>query len=158
MRARRAARLPAFSGTRSTRLATLVVCLLPAFSIGTPTTRPNLVASFFFACPGENPAPRVRTKYTAMRRPARRPKSSPVDVFQRGHAPMRKYQLVGEVDVLAHSSHTNVDDLTHYAIRAAREMGGDALVDVWLEDAASAQPRAGEQGMLCLTAGVARWE
>ena len=143
---------------RSHRYVALAACALPALGVGLPARHGGVVATFFYACPGPGVAPTVRTSFTAAARPAPRPKSAKVDVYLRGRKPARRYQLVGTVDVLAHSSHTGVDELQGRAMRAARQMGGDAIVDVWYDDAANVRPRAGEQGMLYLTASVARWE
>jgi hypothetical protein len=81
-----------------------------------------------------------------------------VEVFELGHAPARHYRILGKVEVLATSTYTRTDELTDYARRSARRMGGDAIVDVDVQDAASTHPRAGERGLLVLTAGVACWE
>jgi len=59
---------------------------------------------------------------------------------------------------VAPSSYTGRDELTRYAEGAARQMGGDAIIDVRLDDAASVQPKAGEQGMLYLSGSVVRWQ
>ena len=136
----------------------MLFCVLPAIGVGVRTTHSNFVASFFYACEGSHPAPRVRTKYTAAGRPVGRPAASPVEVYLRGRVPTRRYQLVGEVQVLASSGRTSIQELTDCACRAARKMAGDAIVDVSCCDAASAQPRAGDLGLLYLTARVARWE
>ncbi len=143
---------------RSSRIATMVLFLVPAFGVGERTTHSSSVASFFYACEGKNPVPRVRTNYTATGRPTPRPKSSPVEVYLHGRAPTRRYRLVGEVQVLASSGRTSIQELTDHASRGARRLGGDAIIDVSWCDAASAQPRAGDVGLLYLTAGVARWE
>lgn len=144
--------------TRSNWISIMLLCTLPAVGVGVRTTHSSFVASFFYACAGSEPAPRVRTEYTAASRPRPRPALSPVEVYERGRAPARRYQLVGRVHVLASSGRTSARELTDYASRSARKMGGDAIVDVSVCDAASAQPRAGDVGLLCLTAGVARWE
>jgi hypothetical protein len=60
--------------------------------------------------------------------------------------------------VLASGSRTSVDELTDWAGRGARQLGGDAIVDVSCDDAAHAQPKAGPVGLLYLTASVVRWE
>ena len=138
-------------------LGLLAVCVLPALGISVRTPHASFIATFFYACPGPGVAPTVRTKHTSAVRPAPRPRSSLVEVFHRGQTPGRTYELLGEVGVLSHSSHTGVDELTTYAERAARQMGGDAIVNVRWDDAASVRPKAGEQGMLYLTARVARW-
>src|SRR5438046_406964 len=120
---------------RSNRFAALMLCALPALGIGVRTPHSNFVATFFYACPGSEPAPRVRMTYAVASRPRPRAASSPVDIYVRGQAPNRRYQLVGEVDVLAGSGRTSIRELTDHASRGARRMGGDAIVDVWWEDA-----------------------
>ena len=139
-------------------LTVLVLGCLPAVGVGVPATHASFVASFFYACGGSHHAPRVRTEYTAAGRPAPRPAASPVGVYMLGHAPARRYQTLGKVEVLATSTYTRTDELTEYASRSARRMGGDAIVDVDWQDAASTHPKAGDQGLLILTAVVARWE
>jgi hypothetical protein len=143
---------------RPNLLAVLVLGWLPAVGIGVPATHSGFVASYFFACGGNSHAPRVRTQYADKDRPAARPASSPVLVFYVGKPPVRRYRIVGTVEVLATSTYTRTDDLTDYAIRSARRMGGDALVEVDWQDAASTQPKAGERGLLVLTGVVARWD
>lgn len=143
---------------RTNRLATAALCLLPAFGVGVHTPHANLIASFFYACDGSHSTPRVRTKYTAAARPTPRPSSFLIEVYEHGQPPARRYRLVGEVQVLASSGRSGPDELTEYAIRGARKLGGDAIVDVSLCDAASAKPKAGDVGLLYLTASVARWE
>ena len=142
--------------TRCNWISLVLCCVLPAISVR--TTHSSFVASFFYACEQSHPAPRVRTTYTAAGRPVAHPALSPVEVYEHGQMPVRRYQLVGEVQVLASSGRTTVQDLTDCAIKAARKMAGDAIVDVSCCDAASAQPRAGDVGLLYLTARVARWE
>ena len=146
------------AGMPTRRSALLAAFILPALGIGVHTPHSSFVATFIPACSGPGVAPSVRTRFASAARPAARPKSSTVDVFPRGQKPGRTYELVGDVGVLAHSSHTGMEELTTYAKRAAQQMGGDAIVDVWVDDAASVHPRAGEQGMLYLTASVARWQ
>jgi len=90
--------------THMTRLATVALCLLPAVGIGfARRTRTSWRASCTRANSSE-PTPRVRTRYTAAGKPARRAKASLVEVFQRGQTPPRRYEVVGEVQVLATSS------------------------------------------------------
>jgi hypothetical protein len=143
---------------RPNLLAVVVLGCLPVAGVGVPATHGSFVASFFYSCGESHHAPRVRTKYTAAGRPAPRPALSPVAIYELGHAPTRRYQILGKVEVLATSTYTRTAELTEYARRSARRMGGDAIVDVDWQDAASTQPRAGEQGLLILTAVVARWE
>jgi len=143
---------------RPNLLAVLLLGGLPAVGAGVPATHSGFVASYFFACAGTQHAPRVRTEFTTTNRPAPRPASSPVFVFDVGKPPARRYHIVGKVEVLATSTYTRTDELTDYAIRSARRMGGDAIVDVDWQDAASTHPKAGERGLLVLNAAVARWD
>ena len=142
----------------SHRVVLVTLCLLPALGVGLPARHTNIVASFIYSCDASDPDPRVRTTYTAAGRPRPRPGSSPVEVFQRGQAPARKHVPIGEVSVLASGSRTSVAELTEWAQRGARRLGGDAIVDVHWDDAASVQPKAGPVGLLYLTASVVRWE
>lgn len=142
----------------SSRLALFALCLLPAFGVSLPARPASVVATFLYSCDASSPQPRLRTTYTAAGRPKARPGSAPVEVFHRGQEPARKFVPIGEVSVLAGGPRTSVDDLTDWAKRGARRLGGDALVQVASDDAASMQPKAGPVGLLCLTATVVRWE
>jgi hypothetical protein len=142
----------------SHRVLLFTFCLLPALGVGLPSRHTNVVASFIYSCDASNPEPRVRTTFTAAGRPRPRSRSATVEVFQRGHSPARKYVPIGEVSVLASSSRMSVDELTDWAQGGARRLGGDAIVNVSYEDAASVQPKAGPVGLLYLTASVVRWE
>ena len=142
------------------RLGLLATCLLPAaFGVGIHTPH-AFIATHTFACtgPGSGVAPSVRTTYASAERLRPRPKSSLVAVYSRDQKPARAYEVIGQVGVLAHSSHTGTDELTRYAEGAARQMGGDAIIEVSLDDAASVRPKAGEQGMLYLSGSVVRWQ
>lgn len=141
-----------------TRLLLLALCVLPALGAGFRTGQRAVVASFIYSCDASDPRPRLRTNYTAEGKPKARPSSAAVAVFERGHTPDRKYVELGEVNVLASGSHTSVDDLTDWARRGARRLGGDAIVDVSWDDAAHVQPPAGSVGRLYLTATVVRWD
>jgi hypothetical protein len=143
---------------RPNLLAVLMLGGLPALGIGVPATHSSFVATFFYACGGVHHAPHVRMEYVTAKRSAPRPASSFVEVYDLGQAPTRHYQILGKVEVLASSAHTDIGELKDYARRSARRMGGDAIVEVDVQDAASTQPRAGEQGLLVLRASVARWE
>jgi len=140
------------------RFGLYAACALPAFGIGIHTPRANFVATYISACQGTGVAPSVRIQWASAARHTARPRSSSVEVYPRGRSIDRTYDVLGEVGVLAHSSHTGVDVLSDYAQRTARKMGGDAIIDVWYDDAASVRPKAGEQGMLYLTARVVRWQ
>jgi len=128
--------------THMTRLAT-VALLLPAVGIGVRTPHANFVRASCTRAIPPSPPHAWRTRYTAAGKPARRAKASLVEVFQRGQTPPRRYEVVGEVQVLATSSRTSVDQLTDYAIRGARTLGGDVIVGVSVCDAGSAHPKAG---------------
>lgn len=143
---------------RTNVVATLAICALPAFGFAWPSGHTSVLATFVYACPGSHPAPRVRTRFTVSPRPAARPASSPVAVYSRGQVPGRRYRLVGTVDVVAHGHDSSLDELTERARRAARTMGGDAIVEMWWDDAGHTRPQAGEVGDIYLTADVARWE
>lgn len=140
------------------RALLLSFCLLPAFGAGVPARHTGVVASFIYSCDASNPDPRVRTSYTAEGRPRPRPNSATVEVFQRGQVPSRAYVAIGEVSVLASTSRWSVEALTDWAKRGARRLGGDAILDVSWDDAASVRPPAGSVGRLYLTATVVRWE
>jgi hypothetical protein len=79
-------------------------------------------------------------------------------MFERGHAPARAHEVIGEVRVVASSSRTGTSTLSDWAKREARRLGGDALVDVAWEDAARTTPPAGPVGLLALDAKVVRWQ
>ena len=142
----------------SPRLLLASCCLLPALSLGVPTRHSNFVASFIFSCDASNPHPKLRTTWTAEGKPRPRDKSATVEVFEAGALPSRKYDAVGEVSVLASGSRTSIDELTDWAKKGARKLGGDALVNLSWDDAASVKPKAGPEGLLYLTATVVRWE
>ena len=144
--------------TFPSRLLLLALCVLPALGAGFRTGHRAVVASFMYSCDASDPRPRLRTTYTAAGKPKARPDSASVAVFHHGDAPDRKYAEVGEVNVLASGSHTSVDDLTEWACRGARRLGGDAIVDVEWDDAAHVKPPAGSVGRLYLTATVVRWD
>lgn len=139
------------------RLALLALCVLPVLGIAAPG-RPATVASFIHSCDASNPDPRVRTRYTAPGRPTPRRADALVAVYEAGKSPARKFVAIGEVDVLASGSRTAPSELTEWAQKGARRLGGDALVDVRWDDAASVKPPAGPVGLLYLTATVVRWE
>ena len=141
----------------SIRFALFAFCVLPALAVNMPARHPNVVASFIFSCDASDPEPRLRTRYTAEGRPRPREKSAKVEVFPPGALPARRYESIGEVSVLASGSRTSVEQLTNWAIRGARKLGGDALVNLNYDDAASMKPKAGPVGLLCLTATVVRW-
>lgn len=144
--------MPAF------RWLLLALCLAPLVGFARPHARPAVVASFIHSCDASDPRPRLRTHFTAAGRPASRPDSATVAVFARAQMPARRYVVLGDVNVLASGSRTSVDELTDWARRGARRLGGDALVDLTWDDAAHVQPPAGPVGLLYLTATVVRWE
>jgi hypothetical protein len=141
----------------SNRIGLMALCVLPALGFGVHVPGPLPVASYISACGGSGQSPTVRTSYVTARRPAPRPKSAPVEMFEGEAKPTRTYEAVGSVLVLAHVSGTGSGELTDRAMQAAREMGGDALVDVHIDDAASLEPPAGPVGRLGLRASVVRW-
>jgi len=141
----------------SYRLALFTFCVLPALGVSLPARHSNVVATFMYSCDASSPEPEVRTTWTAEGRPRPRAKSARVEVYPAGISPGRQYDVIGEVSVLASSSRTSVDELTDWAKRGARRLGGDAIVNVSYEDAASAKPKAGPVGLLYLTATVVRW-
>lgn len=144
---------------RSNRLAVLAVCVLPALGVNPRVVGTGPVGSFFYACPGADNAPSVRVRHAIDgSRPRPRPKSSPIDVYERGRKIDRPNELLGSVQVVANDTHQDVRQLTERAVKAARQMGGDAIVDVYVDDAANVQPKAGDRGSLCLTADVLRWK
>ena len=140
------------------RLALAALCLLPAAGVTVRGAGAPLVASFFYSCDASNPDPRLRTRYTAAGKPKARPASAYIEVFDEGRLPERRYRVVGTVDVLASGSRTSVSELKTWASRGARKLGGDAIIDVACVDAGSAQPKAGDVGLLYLTASVVNWE
>ncbi len=140
------------------RLCLALLCVLPAIGVGRPGRPAGVVATFLYSCDASNPEPRVRTKFTAQGRARPRPKSASVEVFRRGQPPARAFVAIGTVDVLASGSRTSVDELTEWARKGARRLGGDAIVDVSWDDAASVRPKAGPVGLLYLTANVVRWQ
>lgn len=139
------------------RIALLTLCALPALGFGIQLPGALPVATYISACGGSGQSPTVRTSYSTPHRPPRRPKSAPVEVFHGAASPTRAYESVGWVSVVAHVDGTGAGELTDRAMLAAREMGGDALVGVQIDDAASLRPPAGAVGRLGLRALVVRW-
>ena len=139
------------------RIGLLALCLLPALGFGMQVPGAVPVATYISACGGSGQSPTVRTSYSTSHRPPRRPQSAPVEVFHGAASPTRAYESVGWVSVVAHVDGTGADELTDRAMNAAREMGGDALVGVEIDDAASLHPPAGAVGRLGLRAVVVRW-
>ena len=136
----------------------LALCLLPAVGIQVLTPQAPLIATFMYACESAEPRPRLETRYLAAGKPVARPASALVESFEKGHAPARHYRVVGQVRVLASTVRTDVGTLKDWARKGARKLGGDALVELAIEDAASVVPKAGDVGLLYLTASVVRWE
>ena len=140
------------------RIGLLALCVLPALAFGARLPGALPVATYMSACGGSGQSPTVRTSYSTSHRPAPRPRGALVEVFHHGDAsPTRAYEPVGWVSVLAHVDGTGPSELTDRAIQAAREMGGDALVGVEIDDAASLHPPAGAVGRLGIFALVVRW-
>ncbi len=140
------------------RLALATLCLLPAAAMELHSPSRPLLASFMYSCDASTPQPRVTTKYTAAGRPRAKPDLAPVAIYERGKSPDRAYETIGEVHVLAAGSRMAVSELDSWAIKGARKLGGDAIVDVWYEDAAQVSPKAGDPGLLYLSASVVRWQ
>ena len=137
------------------RIGLLALCLLPALAFGAHVPGALPVATYVSACGGSGQSPTVTKTYVTARRPPARPRFANVEVYT-GDVPTRAYEPVGSVLVLTHVSGTG-SELTDIAIRAAREMGGDALVSVQIDDAASLRPPGGPVGRLGLRASVVRW-
>lgn len=140
-----------------TRIALLAFAVLPALGFSAPS-HPGVVATYTFSCDAGSPRPRLRTLYTGEGRAHPRPASAPVEVFERGTPPPRPYIKIGDVSVLASDSRQSIEDLTLWAQRGARQLGGDAIVDASWNDAASVKPPAGAVGLRYLTADVVRWQ
>ncbi len=140
------------------RLALIILCVLPAFAVNVGHRDSPLLATFMYACDADHPEPRLTTVYTGEGKAKPKAASDPVALFDAGQEPARHYRVIGEVKVLANSHETSVDDLKTWAARGARKLGGDALVAVRCDDAASMTPQAGPVGLLALTATVAQWE
>jgi hypothetical protein len=139
------------------RIGLLALCLLPALVFDAHVPGSLAAATYISACGGTGQSPTVRTSYVTAHRPARRPKSALVEFFEGEAKPARAYEPVGSVLVLAHVSGTGPGELADRAKAAARAMGGDALVNVHIDDAASLRPPAGPVGRLALRAAVVRW-
>ena len=140
------------------RLALVTLCLLTAVAVELHSAPRPLLASFMYSCDASAPRPHVTTKYTAAGRPRAKPDLAPVAIYERGKSPDRAYETLGEVHVLAAGSRMSVSELDSWAIKGARKLGGDAIVDVWYEDAAQVSPKAGDPGLLYLSASVVRWQ
>src|SRR5262245_14198184 len=139
------------------RIGLLALCLLPALGFGVHVPGSLPVATYVSACGGSGQWPTVRKFYTTHRRPAPRQKSASVEVFEGAAGPKHEYEMVGVVQVLAHVSGTGPGELTDLAKQAARQMGGDALMSVQVDDAAHTRPPVGDVGRLALIASVVRW-
>lgn len=140
------------------RLALAALCVLPALATRLPAPGTPIVATFMYACDSEEPRPKLTTHYTGEGRPQPKPKDAPVWLYEKGQEPGRAFEVIGEVQVLSSSSRTGPDVLKDWAIRGARELGGDAVVAVVVDDAGSVSPKAGPVGLLHLKASVARWQ
>jgi len=138
------------------RLCLLALCVLPALGFGAPL-RGSLPATYISSCGGSGQSPSVRTSYTTAHHPAPRPAGAAVEVFKGAAKPTREYVLVGNIQVVGRMVGTPETELTDRAKQAARRMGGDALVDVQIDDAAHTRPPAGNVGTLALVALVVRW-
>ena len=144
-----------------------LLCLLPAIAVGLPASGARsvsgvsapraggLLATFMPGC--EQFSPRVRSTYVGEDKPVPRSQQAPVAVFLSGRDPQRAYIVVGNVEVLARSRNTSLDNLLDHAMREARRLGGDAIVDVVPRRAPVARGANRAPGRLVLTASVARW-
>ena len=143
------------SRLRSRRHVILALSILPIVGIQ-PGDRPaRLPASFFFACPSSS-STTVRTQsYERGAKP--RDDSDPVEVFLGELEPTRPYQVIGAVQVFARSNYTRYPVQLDEAMKAARRLGGDAIIRVRIEDAADVRPDPGSRGLLCVTAKIVRW-
>src|SRR5215467_10671333 len=97
------------------RIVLLALCVLPALGFGARVPGSLPVATYISACGGTGQSPTVRASYSTAHHPAPRSKSAPVDVFEAGAKPSRDYELVGNVQVLAHVSGTGPAELTERA-------------------------------------------
>jgi hypothetical protein len=140
------------------RLAVLALCLLPAFSLEVPARGGTFLASYLPACTSGDPRPRVETHVIPGQHFAPRPEFSGVEIFAREQPPVRRYSVIGSVRVLASSSRMPVATLEDWARREARRLGGDALIDLVLNDAARATPPAGPVGLMVLDARIVHWD
>jgi len=144
---------------RSTRLfATLAVSLLPAVGLQIPDARHGVPLTFFYACPDhQHRAPRVVTRrFGETEMLAWTP--SRLGLYLRGHTPERPYRVIGRVELTARSDRTKVPELLEHADRAARELGGEALVDVQWRGARGVSPIMRDDQLPFLIANVARWK
>jgi hypothetical protein len=137
------------------RFALAAVCALPMLPLSVPTPGAPLVASFMYACDAEEPRPSLTTRFSGEGRPKPRGADAHVEVFERGHEPTRTYRVIGQVRVRANSGRTSTDELVRWTKRGARELGGDLVVGLVIDDAAAL--RSGPVGLLCATADVAQW-
>jgi len=130
------------------RMLAGALALLPAIEIG---SRASFLPTFIPGC--ELIPPRVTSTYVGKGRPVPRRRDAVVGVFLRGDGPRQRYVVVGEVRVTTASRVTSLGNLLQCAERAARRMGGDAIVDVWPR-AATSDPT----GERILTAKVVNWQ
>jgi len=104
--------------------------------------------------------PKVTSHYVGPGRPIARDHLAGVDVFLAGRMPDRRYVSLGDIEIRARSRNTSVLNLLDYARSEARKLGGDAVVDMRIEQAVqtSRDARAGAPaGRLTLTGQVVRW-
>ena len=142
---------------RANRLAVLVLLLAPAFAADVRTPDSRFLASFIPACPRSHPEPYVETRYLAESPTEPRPQSAPVGVYLRGNQPARQYRHVGEIEVFARDRETKIDVMVLRASNAAREIGGDALVDVWWSREGRPGTKVGKRGNLYMRAVAVCW-
>lgn len=105
--------------------------------------------------------PKIKSHYSGTGRPIARDPRIRVEVFLAGREPGWDYAVVGDVEVMARSRNTSVINMLDYARREARKLGGDAVVDVRIQQAMEASPDAcGGSPVkgLTLTGKVVTWE
>ena len=138
-----------------------VLCLLPAIQLGSAPVLAEhpgsparglapVLPSFLPAC--EPLPPRTQFFPSGETQPTDRARDANVEVFLAGQSPAREHTVLGEVEVLARSHRTSLNNLLDSARREARKHGGDALMEV--------RPRAvssAARAPLVLTAKVVRW-
>jgi hypothetical protein len=137
------------------RLMLAAVCVMPAIPVRAPVAGAPLVASFMYACESEEPRPTLTTRYSEPGRPKPRDAQAPVEVFMSGQVPTRAFRVIGQVRVRANSGRTSTAELVQWTKRGARQLGGDLVVEMVIDDAAALH--AGPVGLLCATARVAQW-
>ena len=104
--------------------------------------------------------PKVSSHYVGPGGPIARDRRVGVDLFLAGRMPDRHSVSLGDIEIRARSRNTSVINLLEYARREARRLGGDAVVNVHIDQALqpSRAPCAGTPAArLTLTGQVVRW-